>query len=72
MTRAEHLNWAKQRALEYVNDGDIANAIASLLSDLGKHPETAEHGAIGFTGMLMLGGHLNHPDEVRTLIEGFN
>jgi hypothetical protein len=38
LTRAEHLQWAKARALEYVEAGDLANACASMLSDLSKHP----------------------------------
>jgi hypothetical protein len=38
-TRAEHMKWAKDRALEYADQGDTGNAIASLMSDLGKHPE---------------------------------
>ncbi len=72
MTRAEHLGWAKQRALAYVDDGDITNALASLLSDLGKHPETAEHAGIALTGGLLLGGQLGTPAKVREHIEGFN
>jgi hypothetical protein len=39
-TRAEHLQWCKDRALEYVELGDLDNAIASMQSDLNKHPET--------------------------------
>ena len=39
-TRADHLNWAKQRALKYVELGDLPNALASMMSDLEKHPET--------------------------------
>lgn len=39
-SREEHLNWCKQRALAYLNTGDIHNAIVSMLSDLNKHPET--------------------------------
>ena len=42
MTRAEHLEWAKQRAHEELNRGSIVNAIASMLSDLGKHEELAD------------------------------
>lgn len=38
-TREEHLAWAKQRALEYLDAGDLANAVASMGSDLDKHPE---------------------------------
>jgi len=33
MTREEHLRWAKDRALEYADKGDVANAIASLRSE---------------------------------------
>jgi len=39
MNRAEHLQWAKNRAMEYVNAGDYSQAVASMLSDLGKHEE---------------------------------
>jgi hypothetical protein len=38
--RAEHLQWCKDRALEYVELGDSHNAIASMLSDLNRHPHT--------------------------------
>lgn len=40
MNRTEHLQWAKNRALEYVELGDFPQAIASMHSDLNKHPET--------------------------------
>lgn len=40
MTRQEHLAWAKKRALEYVDRGELQLALDSLISDLGKHPET--------------------------------
>lgn len=38
MTRAEHLTWCKQQALEYVDRGDVQGAFASMTSDLNKHP----------------------------------
>lgn len=38
---AEHFDWAAGRAMEYVEMGDGANAMASLVSDLGKHEGTA-------------------------------
>lgn len=41
MTRSEHIRWCKQHAREYVNEGDLSQAVASMISDLGKHPETA-------------------------------
>ena len=40
MTREEHLAWARERALDYVDRGDLKSAIASLISDLLKHEET--------------------------------
>lgn len=39
-TRDEHLAWCRKRALEYLNRGDLANAILSMISDLEKHPDT--------------------------------
>jgi hypothetical protein len=41
MTRDEHLEWAKKRAREYLDRGDVQNAIASMGSDLMKHEELA-------------------------------
>ncbi len=72
MTRSEHLQWAKDRALEYVEIGDNVQAITSMLSDLGKHEELANHGAIELTGMLLFSGNLDDIDKVRRHIEGFN
>lgn len=72
MTRAEHLAWCKQRALEYVDQGDLAQAIASMTSDLGKHFETAGHPAIELGMMLIMTGNLNTSAAVRKFIEGFN
>jgi hypothetical protein len=40
MTRQEHLDWAKKRALEYCDRGELQHALDSLIADLGKHPET--------------------------------
>jgi hypothetical protein len=72
MTRAEHLDWCKKRALEYTDAGDVKNAVSSMLSDLSKHPETADHvgGALGVT--LILGGFLSDPYRVVEWIKGFN
>ena len=39
-TREEHLEWCKQRAREYLDRGELANAVASMGSDMDKHPET--------------------------------
>jgi hypothetical protein len=72
MTRAEHLAWCKQRALEYIDNGDVSNAWASMASDLTKHPETENHAAIQLGMMMLMSGHLNSAPEMRKFIEGFN
>lgn len=71
-TRAEHMAWSKQRALEICDTGDTAQAYASMVSDLGKHDETAGHPAIQLGMMMMLGGHLSTDADMRKFIEGFN
>lgn len=40
MTREEHLQWCKDRAMEYVKRGALLEAVTSMGSDLTKHPET--------------------------------
>ena len=68
MTRDEHLQWAKDRALEYVDHGDITNAIASMISDLGKHDDLrAVQSFAAITGILQVNGN-----DARRWIEGFN
>ena len=72
MTRHEHVEWCKVRALEYVDSGDLENAHASMISDLGKHKETAGHPAISIGLGLLMMGQLNTADEMRKFINGFN
>ena len=70
MTRAEHLAWCKQRALEYVDRGDLVGAFASMTSDLGKHPETASSQDLMVLGMpAYMSGD---PRQMREFINGFN
>ena len=75
-TRAEHLMWCKTRALEYVDSGDLQQALASMISDLGKHPDTAGEGAQGTAISLGVSqtaaGFLGTAREMRKFIEGFN
>jgi hypothetical protein len=69
MNRAEHLQWCKRRALEYLPH-DPQGAVASMISDLGKHPETANLTDLGMLGIC----ELQSPDPVpgvRKFIEGF-
>lgn len=73
MNRAEHLQWCKDRALEYVKTGDFNNAVASMLSDLSKHEETkaSSGGICAQLGMLEL---MNSPskESIAKFINGFN
>lgn len=71
-TRSEHLAWCKKRALEYCEAGDAAGALASMASDLSKHPETANHLGLELGTMMFIGGMLNTTHEMRKFIEGFN
>jgi hypothetical protein len=67
--RGEHLVWCKQRALVYLDNGDVMNAITSMASDLGKHPETGCNDALMQLGMLYI---INRDTEgARRWIEGF-
>lgn len=70
MNRSEHMEWCKKRALEYVDAGNGREACMSMLSDLGKHPETASSQNMG--GMLMLTVNMNDLNDVRRFIVGFN
>jgi hypothetical protein len=69
MTRDEHLAWCKQRALEYLDKGDAKNAVASMESDMCKHPDTQISDVLSMLGMRYLidGDHA----AVRRWIEGF-
>lgn len=73
MTRAEHLAWCKERALEYVDAGDLANAVASMGSDLQKHPETGNTSSLAYLLRLgMMYYDQGDPAAVRRWINGFN
>lgn len=72
MTRQEYLDWCKQRALEYVNAGDLTGAFASMCSDLNKRPETEDHPAAMLGLNLRMMGSLNTAKQMREFIEGFN
>lgn len=70
MTRAEHLAWCKERALEYVDRGDLAAAVASMTSDLGKHEGTRGSVNQG-TAMLGMAALLGGSKDVSNWIRGF-
>lgn len=74
MTRAEHLAWCKARAHEELNRADVpaasarANAISSMISDLGKHPETEPSCDAGSMVMHLV----RDRDSCIRFIDGFN
>lgn len=72
MSRAEHIEWCKQRALMYADRGEISDAWASMVSDLGKHPETFGHSAIELGTTMIMAGHLSSSHDMRKFILGFN
>ncbi len=75
MTRTEHLQWCKDRALEYARIGDASQAVASMLSDLGKHEGTRDSAGgtlASLSTMMLLSGQLNTPAEIEHFINGFN
>lgn len=75
MTRAEHLDWCKQRALEYAERGEFGNALASIGSDLAKHPDTntEAYARIVRLGLqLLMIGDLSTIEDMRRFLKGFN
>lgn len=67
VTSTEHVAWCKERALEYLPDRPD-QALASMMSDLGKHPDTRRSQEICVVAM----GFAHDPVEIRKFIEGFN
>lgn len=73
VTRADHLQWCKDRAIQYINAGELSQAFASMSSDITKHPETEHHISTNELGMMQLmGGLLSTPDKMREWILGYN
>jgi hypothetical protein len=70
--RALHLTWCKERAKEYIRNGDLDEAMSSMISDLKKHPDTEHHGAIALMVQMKMAGALSTAEEMERFIEGFN
>lgn len=70
-SRQEHLEFCKKRALEYLDQGDVVNAIASMLSDLSKHEETKGIGE-KLSPLGMMYAMDRDLSSTRRFIEGFN
>ncbi len=69
MNHGAHLEWCKQRALEYMARGEYQEAFTSMMSDLSKHKDWQSGQLIG--AMTMLYAIDSSPENVRRLIEGF-
>ncbi len=69
-SRSEHMAWCKGRALEYLPH-DPSQAVASMVSDLNKHPETGGevYRMLATAGMMEI---QKGPEAVRRWVEGFN
>lgn len=71
MTREEHIEWCKKRALRYLESGpdySPLEAMTSMGSDLTKHPETRNHPGQQMAPWIY--GDLSH-EAARRWIEGF-
>jgi hypothetical protein len=70
--RAQHLEWCKKRALAYVDQGYVQQALSSMISDLRKHPKTADHPGIALAVGSIAFGDLTTKDQVRDFVQCFN
>jgi hypothetical protein len=73
-TREEHLAWCKARALEYLDQFEIANALTSFMSDMEKHEETkipTEGALADLTLLALYRAADNDYDFIRRYIEGW-
>jgi len=72
MSRAEHIAWAKKRALKYLESNNLKDAFISMLSDLKKHDELKHHIGIDLGWIELVTGMLQDSHRMRHWIEGFN
>ncbi len=75
MSRAEHLQWCKDRAIALLDGGAPGadtKAFTSMVSDMNKHDGTRDHVALmlGTQLTLLPGGLKGHP--LRRWITGFH
>ena len=69
MTRSEHLQWAKNRAYEYLDKEDTVEALTSFMSDMSKHDELSDHIGLHLTRRML---DQEDVSRVRGHIERFN
>lgn len=71
-TRSEHLQFAKDRAMEYIKDNKIDEAWLSFVSDLRAHNELKDHSAISLGMQLYLADAFTTINELEKFINKFN
>ena len=73
MTRAGHLAWARERAMESINSGDSARDVwASFVVDTCKHVGTIiDIKLVTMTLDLLRRGYLGDPEDMRHHINRF-
>jgi len=72
MNRTEHLQWAKNRALDILKSGTMIEAYTSFISDMNKHEETREHIMLSGGLQMILSNLFNTKDELKKFINDFN
>ncbi len=71
MSRSEHIQWCKQRAIQEMEfSHDPKQGVISMMSDIGKHPETNGEGLRALCMMTLMGDCTDR--SVRKFINGFN
>lgn len=79
MTREEHLKWCKERAIKEFDFYDkqsrfdaINNGMTSMMSDLGKHPETQSSTMQSLCMMTLMSNTIKNRQDFVNFINGFN
>ena len=74
ITRSEHMNWCKERALVELEHSGPASAIASMKSDFSKHPSTANNPSLDMMVTIamvqLMQGQFNK-QKAKEWVEGF-
>lgn len=70
-SREEYLEWAKNRANEYIERGEIRQGLDSFYSDMNKHIELRKHPYLSIGAEMVFEGRLKNKKEVKKFIEGF-
>ena len=73
-SRDEKLQWCKDRAIEYVDRGDLSQAVSSMGSDLQKFDELAAASQTfkKLFPLALLNMQNNDASGIRRFINGFN